>query len=237
MRKKFFRSVLLILGTSVLYLIVLINPKPLFAHSFDYKNFSVHSDEEIPDAIKYVLDDVLCRLKKSELYGETAAFNVYICNDNWRFKFFTRNGNAGGVVNFPISPNIFIRKSDIEKNAIIPPGGWMYAMDERPLSYFIAHEATHSLQRKISPILPIQAPIHIVEGYADYIGKSPDFDYQRYKDLYEKNDFKMNPKSGLYYRYHLYTAHLMDIEKMTFEEVLQEQPDLEQTLAKVLLQH
>lgn len=213
-----------------IYLFLLVNPNSLFAHKYEYRNFKVYADQAITENIDFVIDDAISRLEKSDLYEATDQFDVYLCNDSWRFRFFTRNGNAGGVVNFLISPNIFIRESSIETNQIIPPGGWMYSREDRPLSYFIAHEAVHSLQRKHNTFLQFSTPPFILEGYADYIAKKPNFDYERYEKLYLENDPMMNPQSGLYLRYHLYVAYLIEKKSYSFFDIIEEQPDLEKTL-------
>jgi len=48
----------------------------------------------------------------------------------------------------------------------------MHSCNDRPLSYFIAHEATHALQRKFDKWMLLKTPAYIIEGYADYIGKA-----------------------------------------------------------------
>lgn len=224
------RSLVISLAVIVTYLIVLIHPNMLFANEYEYRNFRIYADQEITGGINFVLDDAISRIAHSELYEDDDEFRVYICNDAWRFKLFTRNGNAGGLVNFMISPNIFIRESDIENNELIPPHGWMYTPKERPLSYFIAHEAIHSLERKYSPLLQVTTPSYILEGYADYIAKRPDFDYERYKEMYLTNDRLMDPENGLYHKYHLYVAFLIDKKGYSFSQLVNEKPDLNDTL-------
>lgn len=210
-----------------LYLLLLWCPNPLFAHQYSYQNFVVYSDQKISPEIDFVLEDVEERLSLSELYEESDVFHIYICNDNWRFVFFTRNPNAGGVVNFLVSPNVFIRESNISENVIIPPNEWMFETISRPLSYFIAHEATHSLQRKIDPFLVVKTPVHILEGYADYIGKCKNFDFEVFKNDYLNEDFKMNPANGLYNKYHLYVAYLVEKKGYDFEQLVREEPSME----------
>lgn len=224
----------LVLGTALVYLILLIYPSVLFANKHPYLNFEIYSDRPIPNTIDLVIDDVIDRIENSELYDANDTFRIYFCNDNWRFKLFTRNGNAGGVVNIPISANIFIRESNIETNELIPPGGWMYTPKERPLSYFIAHESIHSLQRKRNPFIQLTTPSYILEGYADYIAKKPDFNYTKYMELYKTKDFLMNPENGLYHKYHLFTAYLIDKEGYSFDRIINEKPDLERTLEQAI---
>lgn len=233
MKKNFKRSAVLFFGTLSIYLILLIYPSFLFAFNYEFKNFHIYSDRPIPSTIDEVLEKVKTNLSQSELYEKEDKFHIYFCNDEWRFTFFTRNKNAGGVVNFPISPNVFIRASDIENDEIIPPSGWLLSRHDRPLSYFLAHEATHSLERKIDPLLQLKTPSYILEGYSDYIGKGTTFDFEMYRKMYLENDKFMDPKNGLYNRYHLYIAYLMEKKGKSFKDILKSQPDLETTLAEL----
>lgn len=221
-----------IIGVGIIYVLILIYPNIFFSYKYEYRNFQIHSDKPISPSIDFVIDDTIDRIKESELYDTNYKFNLFLCNDNWRLKLFSRNGDVGGFVNYSISPNIYIRESDIENNELIPPGEWMYTPEERPLSYFIAHETIHSLQRKHNLIFLLRGPVHITEWYADYIAKKPDFDYDTYTKLYLENNYFMNPISGLYHKYHYYISYLMDKKWYTYDRVIDEQPDLEDTLKK-----
>lgn len=223
----------MIFGIGAIYIVLLIYPNSLFAFAEQYKNFEVFSDRPIPTEISLVLDNAIERLETSELYESKCKFKLYLCNEEWRFRFFTRNKNAGGVVNFIISPNIFIRENDIEKNQLIPPQSWKNPLTDRPLSYFIAHEATHSLQRKYDRFLIFNAPIEIIEGYAEYIGKSKTNDLENLKEKFRNSSFSMNPKSGLYDKYNLYISYLIEQQGYNFERIVKEQPDLEKSLKEI----
>ena len=121
MKKWLARSVGLFFGIALIYLAMLVYPNLLFSNHLVYRNYQVYSDRPIDEKIKVVLDDAISRLERSEIYTHDSKFYLYLCSDHWRFKFFTRNENAGGQVNFVISGNIFIRENDIVKNQIIPP--------------------------------------------------------------------------------------------------------------------
>jgi hypothetical protein len=224
------RSLVLTFAVIAIYVGLLIAPNMLFAHHIAYGQFSIYSDRPIDANISTVLDDVADRLSYSELYSESTQLNIYLCHDNWRFTLLTRNPNASGQVNFPVSANIFIRDCDIASNRLIPPDGWMYEMDSRPLSYFIAHESVHALQRGLDPFMIVNAPTHVIEGYADYIAKRPAFDFDEYAKLLMQNDPSMNPKNGLYKRFHLYNAILIDSLGMTFQDMVSGPLELEKTL-------
>lgn len=210
----------LLISLALVYIAILLYPSPFFSHKLEVFGQVVYSDQEIPKEMLGILDDVRERIKKSEFYTKEEKYKIFICNDSWRLFLFTRSTKIGGAVNF-FSPNIFIRKSNIEQNKIITQTE-IYTPKERPLSYFIAHEIIHVMQQKVSPLLLITKPTYIVEGYADYIAKAPNFDYDRYLNDYKTNTHFMNPsKSGMYNKYHLLIAFLMDKKGMTYHEILQ----------------
>ena len=233
MKNKLKKSALLIVFTISAYLFLLIFPNPLFAFKYDYKNFIVYADQPIPTEIEMVLEDVKKRIEQSELYSDQFKLKIFICHDSWRFFLFTRNKNAGGLVNGLISPNVFIRDSNIKTNEIIPPNGWMLLPKERPLSYFIAHELTHSLQSEYDPFMILKVPGYIMEGYADYIGKGNSIDYEVLKKQYLNKDFVMDPANGLYNKYHLYIAHLIEKRGLDFKQIIREKPALEKVLKEI----
>lgn len=212
------------------YFFLLVSPNMLFAHHHHYKNFDVHSDLFISNDIDSVLDDVINRISRSELYDSTDNFSIFICNSTWRLLLFTRSAGVGGLVNQGLSDNVFIRESEIAENKIISPtkGEEIALPEERPLSYFIAHEITHVLQTKVDRFMHFTTPAYIVEGYADYIGKATHFEYDRYLNNFNRNDITMNPEIGLYNKYHLLIAHLMNKKGMTFREIVHKKIDMAQ---------
>lgn len=234
MKKQIKKLTGFILGIGLIYLSILIYPNLLFANHYDYKNYEIYSDNPIPENIENVLDDAINRIEFSELYDPNENFRLYLCNDNWRFYFFTRNNNAGGVVNFIISGNIFIRENDVANNEIIPPKSWRNSLVDRPLSYFISHETIHSLQRKYDRFLILTTPVEIIEGYAEYIAKRKTNNLDALISDYRANSSTMNPKNGLYDKYNLYVHYLIEKKGYNFERIINEQPDIEKTLSELI---
>jgi len=234
MKKRFGKLVWLILGIGICYIFLLISPNILFANKYQYRNFTVFSDKPIPESIDLVIDDAIRRIEGSELYENTSRFRLYLCNDDWRFRFFTRNGNAGGVVNFLFSSNIFIRESNVKANQLIPPPTWKNPLTDRPLSYFIAHEAVHSLQREYDQFLIFRAPVEIIEGYAEYIAKAENNSIKKLTQSLKNNASTMNPENGLYDRYNLYVGYLINEKGYNFERIVQEKPDMEKILNEII---
>ena len=211
----------------------LINPRPIFSHEYTYKQFHVYSDAPIPNTIEAVLDKALENIERSELYDSAKMFNIFICNQPWRLGLFARNANIGGSVTGIVSPNVFIRGSDIDRNVIIPPGDGLLDAENRPLSYFLAHEMTHAMQARYDRFMMVKVPAAVMEGYADYIGKGEGFDHaQARARLIEGHEF-MRGDSPLYDRYHLYIAHLIEVRGLSFKGILQNPPDFDAVMGEI----
>ncbi len=198
-------------------------PQPLFAYKLIEGNITLYCDEAIPPEATGVLVDVRKRLGKSPLYAGQPSQKAFLCNRGWRYKLLTnRYSGAGGLAYGFFPHNVFLRKSDISRNVLFRRDGSTPSGIDRPLSYFIAHEITHNLTAQF---LGTWAYFHLPswkrEGYADYVGKGGDFDFPKNLALFKKGDPSLDPKaSGLYLRYHLLVAYLLDRRKLTVEEML-----------------
>ena len=66
-----------------------------------------------------------------------------------------------------------------------------------------------------------QLPSWINEGYADYVAKGADFSYEQAAEQLRRCDREMSPElSGLYLRYHLLVAHLLDKNGISIKDLL-----------------
>lgn len=201
-------------------------PQPLFAHRLEYRNYQIWSDRPIDPAITHVLDDATRRLRTSRLYDPQAPIRLFFCNEPWRMRLYT--GKVGGVADILLTRNIYLREADIAANRIIPPHGKLADARDRPLSYFIAHEATHIMQSRTFGRLLRLHPQWLVEGYADYVAKAGDFDFEGNRRLLKKGDPRLDyGRSGLYRRYHLMVAHLIDGRGLSLAELFADPPDEE----------
>lgn len=215
-------------GLAAGYLLLLCFPQPLFANKASSANLTLYCDEPIPGEVQGVLEDAQRRLDRCPLYAGHLPQNIFLCNRDWRFKLLAnKNSGAGGLVYFFASGNIFLRKSDITHNVLFRRDGRTPSGKDRPLSYFIAHEITHNLTtRFLGPWAQCRLPVWKREGYADYVGKGGDFDFQKNLELFRKGDKALDPHaSGLYLRYHLMVAELLDRRKMTAGEMLRNDVD------------
>lgn len=200
-------------------------PQPFFDSSVSAKNLTLYSDQPFAtEAGQRVLQQVEAKLATSPLYSAEQKHQVFVCNARWRQRiFFTYVYGVGGVNYYPLTTNVFLRDSIIEENCLIGPSGNRIQGD-RTLDYFIAHEITHTLTgQAVGPIAYHRLPQWKREGYADYVGKGAAFNYDEAKRAFLANDSKMDyAKSGLYWRFHLLVAHLLEKQHWSAQRVLTE---------------
>ncbi len=212
-KKSLLKFVAVIFGFIAVIICLLCVPHAFFQTPVNAKNLSLYSDQPFtPAAGQHVLELTEAKLAISPLYSSQQNHQIFICNAHWRQRiFFTYSYGVGGVNYYPFTTNIFLRDSIIEENCLIGPNGNRVAAD-RSLDYFIAHEITHSLTgQAIGAIAYHRLPQWKREGYADYVGKGATFNYEEVKQLFLANDPKMDyAESGLYLRFNLLVAHLLD---------------------------
>ena len=229
MRRQLMRIVLAAVLAVAVGLIVLCTPQPLFAHHLTYGRYQVWSDRPIEPQIAGVLDDVTRRISRSAIYSPDQRFRIFICNDQWRLALYSErfSGGMGGVADTAFTRNVYIRRADIPRNRLIPPHGWKATMSDRPLSYYLAHELTHVMEsRAFGRGSSVRYPDWLNEGYADYIGKGGRFEMAKNAADLRAGVREMDPKaSGLYRRYHLEVAYLLDRQGQTIHELYADPPD------------
>jgi hypothetical protein len=225
---KSLKKSLLKIGAAVVALVALLGlllsaPQPFFSTSISAKNLTLYSDQAFaPAAGQRVLKLAEAKLACSPLYSAAQKHLVFVCNARWRQRlFFTYVYGVGGVNYYPFTTNVFLRDSIIEENCLIGPNGNRVA-GERTLDYFIAHEITHTLTgQAVGGIAYHRLPQWKREGYADYVGKGAAFNYDEAKRAFLADDPKMDwARSGLYGRFHLLVAHLLEQQQWSVQRLL-----------------
>lgn len=235
-KKTLLKFLAAIAGVFAAILLLLSVPQPFFRSSVTAKNLTLYSDQSFaPELGQRVLELAEAKLAQSPLYSAEQKHLVFICNARWRQRlFFTYVYGAGGVNYYPLTTNVFLRNSIIEENCLIGPSG-NRTSGERTLDYFIAHEITHTLTgQAVGGIAYHRLPQWKREGYADYVGKGAAFNYDEAKQAFLANDPKMDwAKSGLYWRFHLLVAHLLDKQHWSVQRAL-EDPIEQQTVEDMI---
>jgi hypothetical protein len=218
-------TVLGTVGLIGLYLFLLCHPGAFFAHSFARGGITLYSDEPIPpEPAGRILAEVERRLARSSLAAPARMRNlrVYICNCQWRFVLFTNTRyKVGGLAYAPLSDNIFLRTVHFRANRLVGYSG-KEASGARTLTYYITHEIMHVLvERELGIVRHWRLPAWKNEGYADLIAKGADFDYEQVREQFRRGDPELDPKrSGLYLRFHLLVAYLLDRKGISVHELL-----------------
>jgi hypothetical protein len=228
-----------ILAVTVLYLVLLCHPGLFFGHTVSDGAITLHSDAAIPASAERVLKDAENRLNRSQYFRDRPAnarpIQVYVCNHKWRFVLFANTRyNVGGIAYAPLTNNIFLRGVDFDANRLIGPSG-NEVPGERTLSYYIAHEVVHTLVADhLGIVAHWRLPSWKNEGYADYIAKGNDFDFDEVSAQFRRGERNLDPaRSGLYLRYHLLVAYLLDRKGKSAGEMLTQESDQRQLEAEI----
>jgi hypothetical protein len=217
------RTLLFALGVLALYVLLLLHPEPLFAYEVRADNVVLHSRAPLPPRASAIARAVLERVGSSPFYSSTDTYDVYLCDTPRLFSFVSPlHPRAGGVSQVYLTGNAFVRPSRIEQDRLIGPGG-NEVPGERTLTYFIAHEVTHTMvARRLGRFAYHSLAAWQQEGYADHVGKAPgDFDYDAALAAFRADQPELDPaRSGLYLRYQLFTEYSLRQLGQSPEELL-----------------
>jgi hypothetical protein len=234
-----FRSAgLVVLGLAALgfcYVLAVRFPSPFFARSVSRGNITLHSDRLIADNARALLAEVSRRLSRSTIDNPGLRHHIYICNSRARFLFFAnRKFRMGGICYVGLGRNVFLRQSLISRNRLVGPTGRIVE-GERTLVYYMAHELTHGLvASELGLAGYLRVPEWIREGYADYIGKGK-IDMEKAASDLKAGAPAMDPdRSGLYLKYHLLVAYLLDVKGVTVLGLLRGKFDMKSIEKQVL---
>ena len=219
-----------------LSLTVIYTPYPLFAYHLRHGEFDLWSDRPIPAAANAVLDAAGARIARSALWSPGERFRLFVCNDNWRLALYSLrfSGRMAGATDTVFTRNIYLRQSEFVSDRLVPPSA-RAVMSDRPLDYYIAHEATHVMESRAFGLAPaLRYPHWLLEGYADYVGKAGNFDYAANLAQLRAGAPELDWKrSGLYRVYHLETAYYLDRRRWTVAELFQRRPNEATALAAI----
>jgi hypothetical protein len=217
------RWLLIALGVLALYIALLLHPHPLFAYEVRADNLVLHAREPLPARAQAIAEAVRARVATSPFYSASDTYDVYLCDTPELFAFVSvLHPRAGGVSQIYLTGNAFIRPSLIEDDRVLGPMGNVVP-GERTLTYFIAHEVTHTMvARRIGRVAYHHLAAWQQEGYADHVGKAPgDFDFDAALAAFRRDDKELDPaRSGLYKRYQLLTEYSLRVLAQTPEELL-----------------
>jgi hypothetical protein len=203
---------LAVLLSSALVAAAVAYPQPLFGYGTEQGRLALYSDRPFDlDKAKVLLAEVDRRLKLSPLDTHNGVRRIFVTNSAWRARlFFLWNYGVGGVNYYPFTRNVFIRRSDIDRDRVFGRAGPV--QPPRTFTYFAAHEIAHSLTGEaIGPLAYHRLPVWIREGLADYIGLAAPPDFDSLLARWRAGDPALDPqRSGLYLRYRLLTTYYLE---------------------------
>ncbi|HEX6739704.1 MAG TPA: hypothetical protein VF310_15595 [Vicinamibacteria bacterium] len=221
--RRVFKRALLVLGAAAAaYAALLARPQPLFAYELRAGNVVLHARAPLPPRAMEIAEEARRRVAVSPFYAAGDTYHVFLCDTSALFAFFVPQAcRVGGNADVYFSGNVFLRPARIERDRLVGYSG-REPDGERTLTYFIAHEITHLMvAHRLGRWANFRLAAWQREGYADYVGKAGAFAFSRERDRFRANDPALDPaRSGLYLRYHLLTAHLLDHKRLTPEALL-----------------
>lgn len=201
---------------------VLVHPQPAFAYHVQSGRLSLFSDRPFDvEKSKSLLAEVDRRLHLTSLDHGDGEHRIFVANSLWRARLvFLWNFGAGGVNYYPLTRNVFIRRSDIGNNRVLRAAGPV--SPPRTFAYYATHEIAHSLAGEaVGPVSYHSLPAWIREGVADYIGLAQPVDFENLIERLRAGDPELDPKrSGLYLRYRLLVSYFVDHEHWSLEQLL-----------------
>jgi hypothetical protein len=220
---RMMRRLLLSLTAAVIpYAILLVRPQIVFAYEARAQNVVLHARAPLPGRATDIAAEAQRRVSRSPLYVPTDTYDVYLCDTPALFAFFALwHRNVGGLADVYLTRNVWLRPAHIERDRLVGPSG-AEASEDRTLTYFVAHEITHVMTaRRLGRLGYYQLEKWQQEGYADYVGKGGAFDFLAMQRDFRAGAPALDPRrSGLYLRYHLLVADLIDHKGMTAEALL-----------------
>lgn len=221
-RRALRRTLLVLAATAAGWLALVVHPQPLFAFTARQGNVVLHARRPFPPATQPLLGDVLRRVSASPLYDPGRVHHVFLCDTPalfgalalWAYK-------VGGVSQTMLAGNVLIRPYDIQRGVLFGRSGEVKQHD-RSLAYFIAHELTHTMTAdRIGRWRYHRLAAFQTEGYADYVAFARPLDLHAEREALIRGAPEMNPRqSGLYRRYELMVAYLLERRGLSVEELL-----------------
>ncbi|OKO70489.1 hypothetical protein [Bradyrhizobium sp. AS23.2] len=217
--------------------VVLARPQPLFAYSVHSGRLPLYSDAPFePDDGIRVLADIERRISSApaEIADAHSSYRVFIVNAEWRRRLtFLNNYGAGGVNYYPLGQNVFLRQGDMDRlfqsNGQRVPG-------PRTLAYFGAHEIAHTLiGQRTGAIGNWKLPVWIREGLADYVAFEGQVDIDALTAQLRAAHPDLDPAaSGLYSKYRLLVAYLLEREGLSVQNLFSFGDSEEEVLRRLL---
>jgi len=237
--KRILQITLLTLITAILTIVsIVLFPQHLFANKFEYKNFTVYSNEKIGNDIKAVLDNAMNLVKKSEINDPNYKYNILLCYNSFYNKVDDKLFGEGPAASSRLNDVIIKVRIEPKNNLAFIT---FHKACEANLTCLLAHEMTHCLQLHKYGIMkfnPFRHPeLWKLEGYPEYVARKTELSNRGYS-LTSEIDRYVNLESkatnfwisavddegcevpNYYYKGLLMIEYLIDIKHMSYDKIL-----------------
>ena len=217
------------------YSYLILFPQVLFKNKFDYRNFSIYSNDPIDRNMRTILDNCIAQLQTSEIYDSTEHQKIFFIHDS--FYYTMTKGfsiERAGYHEFLINNTMIVPAVDTRNNTLTYADGRV-----RNLAQTIIHETVHSLQeRKLGFWGVIKIPEWKLEGYAFYISKTNDvLNKHRLSYKYVRqnlDDLCNHPTCKHYWVYGVLTAYILNEKQYSFEHFYEKNVKQDTTIKEVV---
>ena len=158
---------------------------------------------------------------------------IFISNSHGRYKFLSLyvggNSFAKGFAALPTN-NVFVNKSDVARDLVFRDA---QEYSERSLSGVITHEVAHFLVReKFGHFRNLMLPAWKQEGYSEYVAGGTLLDQETGVRKWKENP--ANDSGYRYFKYYMLVKYLIDVKKLSVEDLFTRDYDVRSLEREVL---
>jgi len=223
-RRVLLRCSACVVVACLLLVVAEIWPEAAFPYTVNQGTLHVHSRLPLPAAAVGVLAEAQRRLQRSPLYDPDYPAEVFVCEGDWRWLLYTGlNRRSAAVARIPWPADVIARGIDFTQDLYLQASG-DFAPPDRPAHGMLAHELTHVLvARHLGWVQSWRLPAWVREGYADYVGRGSDFDYDDARAAFVGQS-KSASQSGQYLYYTLFISQVLEHWGWSLERLLTAPP-------------
>jgi len=215
------------------YLLLLSFPQVLFAHQMTYKNFTVYSRKPLDSSITVVLDRVDSKLAASTLNNLEVRPRIFLTDSTGLYSalsiYLGGNSFGKGFAVFPTS-NVFINQADVPSDLVFRHAP---ENNQRSLSGVIAHEITHlHIRKRFGYLKNLTMPAWKREGFCEYIAGGSTLSLEAGTRLWKANP--QNDAGYQYFKYYMVVKYLLEVEKLSVDDLFTREIDLREVEVRVL---
>ena len=220
-------------SATLAYIFLLSFPQALFAYETTHNNFKVYSREPLDPNIHAILDSVESRLSASSINDKGLKTRIFISNSHGLYKLLSLyvggNSFAKGFAALPTN-NVFVNKSDVARDLVFRDA---QEYRERSLSGVVTHEVAHLLVReKFGHFRNLTLPAWKQEGYSEYVAGGTLLDQEMGVRRWKENP--ADDSGYRYFKYYMLVKYLIDVKKLSVEDVFTRDFDVRSLEREVL---